>query len=406
MPRTNRPPAYRLHKARNCAVVTIDGQNHYLGPYGSPESHEKYARLIGECQLAGRRLLMSQTTPAKSAGTANRNCLIVGELILAFWEHAKRHYRHADGRPTREQDNLRDALRPLRKLYGHSPAEDFGPLALRAVQQEMIRAGLCRTVINDRIKRIRRVFRWAVSVELIPASLIQALETVPPLRHGRCDARESGGIQPVNWEDVEAIQPHLPRPVAAMVQVMRYSNCRAEDAVVMRGCDLTMKGDTWEYRPVNHKNRWREESSPIHKRIVHLGPRCQEVIRPFLQWDLQAYLFSPKQATEGYQAQRAMLRTTKRTPSELRRKRKVNPKRAPGHRYTVNSFQQAIRKTCRKIGVTVWTVLQVRHTRATEVREQYGLEGAAASLGDTVEAAQIYAEKNRHLAQKIAREIG
>ena len=48
MPRTNRPPAYRLHKARNCAVVTIDGKNHYLGPYGSPESHEKYARLIAE----------------------------------------------------------------------------------------------------------------------------------------------------------------------------------------------------------------------------------------------------------------------------------------------------------------------------------------------------------------------
>jgi hypothetical protein len=33
MPGTNRPPTYRLHKARNCAVVTIDGKNHYLGPY-------------------------------------------------------------------------------------------------------------------------------------------------------------------------------------------------------------------------------------------------------------------------------------------------------------------------------------------------------------------------------------
>jgi integrase len=401
MPRTSRPPAYRLHKARNCAVVTIDGLNRYIGPYGSSESHEEYARLIAEWQLQ-HRPVSARNSRNKPTGSTASETLLINELILAFWEHAKKHYRHADGRPTREQDNLRDSLRPLRKLYGHTPARDFGPLALRAVQEEMIKAGLCRTVI----KRIRRVFRWAVSVELIPASLTQALETVPPLRRGRCDAQESKGVRPVKWPDVDATLPHLPRYVAAMVQVMRYSNCRAEDAVLLRGCDLTMKGDTWEYRPATHKNRWREESSPVHARIVHLGPRCQEIIRPFLKADLQAYLFSPREARAEYQAQRALSRMTKRTPSELSRRPKANPKRAPQDRYTVNSFQQAIRKACRKLGVPVWTVLQVRHTRATEVRAQCGLEGAAASLGDTVEAAMIYAERNQQLANRIAREIG
>ena len=39
-------PAYRRHKARNCAVVTIAGQDHYLGPYGSPSSRRQYAALI------------------------------------------------------------------------------------------------------------------------------------------------------------------------------------------------------------------------------------------------------------------------------------------------------------------------------------------------------------------------
>ncbi len=33
---TRRQPAYRHHKARNSAVVTIDGANLYLGPYDSP----------------------------------------------------------------------------------------------------------------------------------------------------------------------------------------------------------------------------------------------------------------------------------------------------------------------------------------------------------------------------------
>jgi integrase len=187
---------------------------------------------------------------------------------------------------------------------------------------------------------------------------------------------------------------------------MRYSNCRAEDAVIMRGCDLTMKGDVWEYRPASHKNQWREESSPTHKRVVQVGPRCQEVVRPFLKADLQAYLFSPRESRAAYQAQRAAARKTKRTPSELRRKRKPSASRAPASRYTVNSFQQAVRRGCRKAGVPPWTVLEIRHTRATEVRQRYGLEGAAAALGDRVEAAAIYAERNHQLAQRIAHEIG
>ena len=53
MPKTAAPPSYRLHKGRGSAVVTIDGRNRYLGPYGSPESHEEYARLLAEWLASG-----------------------------------------------------------------------------------------------------------------------------------------------------------------------------------------------------------------------------------------------------------------------------------------------------------------------------------------------------------------
>lgn len=47
-------PSYRLHKARACGVVTIDGKDHYLpGAYGSDESKREYARLISESQRTG-----------------------------------------------------------------------------------------------------------------------------------------------------------------------------------------------------------------------------------------------------------------------------------------------------------------------------------------------------------------
>src|SRR3954447_11089625 len=75
MPKSQRPPAYRLHKARKSAVVTIDGKNHYLGPFGSPESHEKYARLISEWRLHARHLLPT-TGPRRADPTVSVNELI------------------------------------------------------------------------------------------------------------------------------------------------------------------------------------------------------------------------------------------------------------------------------------------------------------------------------------------
>jgi integrase len=399
--RPRKVPSYRLHKPTGQAVVRINGHDQYLGKHGTEASHEAYHRAVAEWLATGQHRL---PTPA---GTTSPPGITVSQLILAFWKHAEQHYRHADGTPTGELDNLRDALRPVRKLYGHTPACDFGPLALRAVREDMVRAGLCRAVVNDRVKRARRAFRWAASVELIPVSVVQALDTVDGLKKGRCAARESEGVKPVRWEHVEATLPFLPRPVAAVVQLMRYSNCRARDAVLMRGCDLETAGKVWAYRPATHKNQWREEDSDIHERVIPLGPRAQAAVRPFLTADPQAYLFSPRQARAEYQALRSSRRTTKRTPSELRRRRKALPRRAPRERYDVNSLQQSVRKACRKAGVPAWGVLQVRHARATEVRERYGVEGAQASLGHArVETAQIYAERSRELARRIAREIG
>src|SRR5688572_18177823 len=109
MPRPKSQPAYRRHKARNCAVVTIDGKNHYLGPWQSPESHEQYAALIAEWRRNNGTL---PATPAVARGD-DRAPLTVGELILAYFKFAQGHYVKG-GRPTSEQGCLRQALRPDR----------------------------------------------------------------------------------------------------------------------------------------------------------------------------------------------------------------------------------------------------------------------------------------------------
>jgi hypothetical protein len=47
-------PAYTLHKAPSQAIVRLSGHDHYLGPHGTPESRQKYDRLLAEWLAQGR----------------------------------------------------------------------------------------------------------------------------------------------------------------------------------------------------------------------------------------------------------------------------------------------------------------------------------------------------------------
>ena len=170
MPRTGRPPAYRLHKARRCAVVTIDGKNHYLGPYHSPESFEKYNRLIAQWQGNGH-------TGPPAARHAEASDLSVNEMILRYLGFATGYYvKH--GETTGEFDNIRCAVRILKKLYGSTPAGAFGPKDLELVRRAMIEDGLGRKTINGRVGRLRRMFRWGTREGLLPPASYHALTTV------------------------------------------------------------------------------------------------------------------------------------------------------------------------------------------------------------------------------------
>jgi integrase len=180
------------------------------------------------------------------------------------------------------------------------------------------------------------------------------------------------------------------------------TGCRAGEAMVMRAMDLTTSGEVWAYRPGSHKNQHRGL-----ERVIYLGPQAQAVVRPFLTTDLQAFLFSPRRYVEAMHARRSARRRTRRTPSELRRKRKEKPLRKPAERYDRRSYRQAIVRACHRAGVPPWSPLQLRHTAATLIRARFGVEAARVILGHTrVETAQIYAERDLSRAERIMAEIG
>jgi len=390
-----RLPKYRHYKPKNLAVVRIDGKDHYLGRYGSPESQETYRRLVAEWLAKGRP---DRAVPDQQSGTDSG--LTVNALILAYVRFADAYYVK-EGRPTVEPTNIRLVLRLVRRLYGGTPADSFGPLALKAVRDEMIRGGNCRSEINRRIGRIVRMFKWGVSEELIPPSAYEALRTVSGLRKGRSAAREKPPVRPVSEEMVSAVKPYVSRQVWAMIELQRLTGMRPGEVVIMRTSDLEMSGDVWAYTPQRHKTEHHGKT-----REVLIGPRGRVILQPWLKSDLDAYLFSPAEAMNEQRAERRLRRKTRVQPSQCNR-RKSRPKRTPGTHYTVASYRKAIQVACQKAGIPNWHPHQLRHTAATEIRKRFGIEATRIILGhEDLRTAQIYADEDRSRGVEIMRSIG
>ena len=93
----------------------------------------------------------------------------------------------------------------------------------------MIAHGLARRTINQHCSRIRRLFRWGVSEELLPVTTWQVLGTIQGLQRGRTTARETAPILPVADNVVELTLPHLPAVVRDTVRLQRHCGMRPHE---------------------------------------------------------------------------------------------------------------------------------------------------------------------------------
>lgn len=424
--RSTPPPSYRKCRIHgNLRAVTtlndsVTGQRRtiYLGLYGSPESREKYARLLAQWETCGRRL--------PGAGDSRITLTISGptitQLCHAFWVAIQGQYSH------QQASHFKACIRLLKGFYGEMPVKDFGPKALRLLRNQMICGGdgrrlWTRNYINRQIGLLRQIFRWGVSHEMIPVSILETLRTVEPLKRGRSDAIETEPIRPVSENLLVATFTHLNRQVRAVVELQILTGARPAELLVLRPCDLLTgeHADVWIVRLDHHKTAYRGRD-----RTIYLGPQAQAIIRPFLaNRPTTAYLFSP---VEAEQERREALHKARKTPLSYGNRPGTNksesPKRPPRDRYDTASYRRAIQYACDRAfpqpdGLDAdaikawqkahrWHPYQLRHNAATSLRREFGLEAAQLILGHS--SAQItdavYADRDREKILGIVQKIG
>jgi len=389
--RSRRIPSYRLHRASGRAVVTLNSKDFYLGPYNSAQSRREYDRLIAEWISNGRQ----------SPQAANLGSIAVNELLAAYFTFAKSYYVQ-DGKPGKEYVAMKDAAKLVRALYGRVAVNDFGPLALKAVREKLIESDLCRRHINQRVNRVRRIFKWGVENELVPAPILHALQAVAPLKFGRTTARESKPVLPVADADVQAVIPFVSRQVAAMIRLQRLTGMRPGEVVLLRPQDIDRTGQTWVYHLNRHKTQYRGQL-----REIYFGPKAQEILREWLDRSPEKYCFSPLEAEAERNTQRKAKRQSPMTPSQAKRAAKVTPKRKKRERYSVDSYRRAITYGIKRAGSPHWHPHQLRHTCGTEVRKNFGLDAAQIILGHKHAAVtEVYAEADRQKAFNVIQQVG
>lgn len=384
-------PLRRLHKPSGQDRVRYRGRDLYFGKHCSPESDRRYNAWLSQ-------LLAGITDPPTRLET-----LTVVELVERFLGMAKSRYSSG------EFHNLKQAMRAVLAKHRHTYIASFGPRALIDVRSWMIERNWPRRRINEQVGRIRRMFRWGVSQEMVHIHTVLALRELLPLRAGEIhDGRmlpESSAVRPATDSQIDAVLEQLAPTLRAMVSVHRLTGMRPGELFIMRPIDIDRSGKVWIYRPAKYKQQWAGKSLGYA-----IGPRAQHILESFLDRPEREFLFKPSQTVKERRVIRAAARKTNLQPSQLARSANA-PGRAISECYNRTSYRNALARAVRRIAkgdseafaALYFAPNQVRHTKATALRAEHGIESARIALGHSdITTTLVYAEADLEKAKQIA----
>ena len=289
------------------------------------------------------------------------------EEVAARFLRAHDGYFKKDGNVDKQLSRFATALSFPLALFPELPAAEFGARKLIETRAAMIDSGrFGRVYVNTLVNCLRRVFSWAVENELVKPEVLLGLRAVSPLKRGRSAARENSPVLPVDPATVDATLPELPPVVADVVRVQMLTGMRPSEVLSMRARDLTQRADGLVVYTL-------ESDKTAYKRAIN---------------DAKTVVLGPK---AGKEADQFVFPANEETNTP----------------YKITSYGRAITRAAKQAKAEHWSPYQLRHLFATQVRARFGLEAAQVALGHkTADVTQIYAERDKRLAEKIAAEMG
>lgn len=336
-------------------------------------------------------------------------------MCAAYLLHADRYYRDEQGNPTGETTHAAIAFRALLQLHRDTPTDRFAIRDLLAVRQALIDLrekrekgrsapnGLSRRTINDRIARIKRVFRWGVEQGYVPGSTWHELSALRGLPKGRCGVHDNPPVEAVPWALVKVALKQMVPTVRAAVEVQWWTGMRPSEVLAMTRRQLDVTGKVWLYKLAKHKGTWRGK-----ERVVALGPKAQAILRPRLSLALDAPLFSARTAYEEFRAEKRKRRQTPPTKTMRDRDRRRELVEPVAEFFQVDEYRRAIERACDKADVPRFSPHRLRHAAGTRIAAAEGIESARAALGHSdVSTTRRYAHgADVEIAKNIATRFG
>ena len=356
LPQPNIPPKYRTRivKGRTYAYTYAQGRQISLGRHGSAESRERFAAVV---RHAG---------PPPTEGP-DATTLVVAELCEHYLESVKARVSRCEIKSSALW-LARTAIQTACEEHGYLLVDEFKSRALKAIQTRLTRtpckvsAGrfrdcpspppLSRTEINRRINEIRKIFRWGISEELVPAQIKLSHESVAGLRRG--SARETDPREPASVEDVRRVVDYFlnssdQNHFGLLVNFMLHTGCRPGEAVAIRLNDIKGTPPSWIVLR-KHKT----SNSTGKPREIPLGPSTGRMVdcarRHWPTFEPSRPLFCRPLPNGDLVA------------------------------LTTNGLLQAVRKACRALECSHFCPYQIRHTTAQLVLNECGSEAVTSAL--------------------------
>lgn len=434
-------PKLCFHKSSQQFYAWHDGKRHHFGA-DKPEAEKRYKAFVAALVNAPPPPTRAVERPSAHPGPE----LTVAEAAVLYFRHIQAALK--GGRKDRQVSRVKAAMLDLQTVCGEMPVRSFKGKAFELVQRHLVKrkirrqtksanprfdanASISRQYANMLCREILTCFSWLVKEEIVPPDNLAIMREVSFIKE-QDGVRESPRVTPVSPAVVEATLAGCHPILQSMIRLQQITGMRPGEICAMRRCDISTlpterlslpKSNyevaareidgvaVWLYVPASHKTLWKRKP-----RVVLIGPKAQEILKPLLNREPTAHLFNPNEAVIIWRQLQREKRRSPVQPSQRDRRRQC-PKLLPRQFYTNEAYGQALARTINRLNeerkeaglppIPSWAPNQLRHFVATEVAERFDEATAAALIGHCgLDTIKVYAEQAIGKAAKAAAEMG